>query len=161
MSGFMQEFRDFAVKGSVVDMAVGIIIGGAFTLIVKSLVGDMLNPLIGLLIGGVDFANFFVVLKEGAQAAPYASLEAAKEAGAVTLNYGLFINAIISFALVALAVFVFDGQVRWAYGLVLAVGNMSGAFLGARVNMSPAGARWVKWLTVAVIFIIVLKLALT
>ena len=64
MSGFMQEFRDFAVKGSVVDMAVGIIIGGAFTLIVKSLVGDMLNPLIGLLIGGVDFSNFFIVLKE-------------------------------------------------------------------------------------------------
>lgn len=112
MSGFMQEFRDFAVKGNVVDMAVGIIIGGAFTLIVKSLVGDMLNPLIGLLIGGVDFANFFIVLKEGAQAAPYASLDAAKEAGAVTLNYGLFINAIISFALVALAVFVLIRQIN-------------------------------------------------
>ncbi|QQK64410.1 large conductance mechanosensitive channel protein MscL [Cobetia sp. cqz5-12] len=112
MSGFMQEFRDFAVKGNVVDMAVGIIIGGAFTLIVKSLVGDMLNPLIGLLIGGVDFSNFFIVLKEGAQAAPYASLDAAKEAGAVTLNYGLFINAIISFALVALAVFVLIRQIN-------------------------------------------------
>ncbi|MGO2415030.1 MULTISPECIES: large conductance mechanosensitive channel protein MscL [Cobetia] len=112
MAGFMKEFRDFAVKGNVVDMAVGIIIGGAFTLIVKSLVGDLLNPLIGLLIGGVDFANFFVVLKDGAAAGPYASLEAAKEAGAVTLNYGLFINAIISFALVAMAVFFLIRQIN-------------------------------------------------
>jgi large conductance mechanosensitive channel len=101
-----KEFKDFALKGNVVDMAVGIIIGGAFGTIVKSLVDDVLMPPIGLLLGGVDFANFFVVLKEGAQvAAPYASLAAAKAAGAVSINYGLFINSMISFLIVAFALF--------------------------------------------------------
>ena len=105
--GMLKEFRDFAMRGNVVDMAVGIIIGGAFGTIVKSLVDDVLMPPIGLLLGGVDFANFFVVLKEGAKtAAPYAALADAKAAGAVTISYGLFLNAVISFPIVALAVFI-------------------------------------------------------
>ncbi len=101
-----KEFRDFAMRGSVVDMAVGIIIGAAFGAIVKSLVDDVLMPPIGLLLGQVDFSNLFVVLREGATAGPYLSVAAAKAAGAVTLNYGLLVNAIISFVIVAFAVFV-------------------------------------------------------
>lgn len=100
-----KEFRDFAMRGNVVDMAVGIIIGAAFGAIVKSLVDDVLMPPIGLLLGKVDFSNLFVVLREGATAGPYASLAAAKAAGAVTVNYGLFINSVISFVIVAFAVF--------------------------------------------------------
>lgn len=102
---FLKEFREFAVKGNVVDMAVGIIIGGAFTLIVNSLVNNVMNPLLGLLIGGMDFSNFFVVLKEGEVAGPYVTLQVAQEAGAVTLDYGLFLNAVISFVIVSFAVF--------------------------------------------------------
>lgn len=105
MAKFFQEFREFAVKGNVVDMAVGIIIGGAFTLIVQSLVADVMNPLIGLLVGGVDFSNLFVVLRQGAVAGPYATLASAQAAGAVTLNVGLFINAVVSFTIVAFVVF--------------------------------------------------------
>jgi large conductance mechanosensitive channel len=102
----LKEFREFAVRGNVVDMAVGLIIGGAFGTIVTSLVNDVLMPPIGLMLGGVDFANLFVVLKEGTKAAgPYASVAAAREAGAVTLNIGVFINTIISFVIVAFAVF--------------------------------------------------------
>jgi len=101
----LQEFKKFAMRGNVVDMAVGIIIGAAFGAIVKSLVDDMIMPPIGLLLGNVDFTNLFVVLKEGAVAAPYASLDAAKKAGAVTLNYGVFINSLVSFTIVAFAVF--------------------------------------------------------
>ncbi len=101
----IKEFKEFAMRGNVVDMAVGIIIGGAFGTIVKSLVDHVLMPPIGLLLGGVDFADFFVVLKEGSEPAPYASLEVAKEAGAVTLSYGIFLNAVISFLIVAFAVF--------------------------------------------------------
>jgi large conductance mechanosensitive channel len=93
------------MRGNVVDMAVGIIIGAAFGAIVKSLVDDLIMPPIGLLLGNVDFANLFLVLKEGATPEPYASLDAAKKAGAVTLNYGVFINAIVSFTIVAFAVF--------------------------------------------------------
>ncbi|MHB0775554.1 large-conductance mechanosensitive channel protein MscL [Halomonas sp. WWR20] len=104
-SKFFKEFREFAVKGNVVDMAVGIIIGGAFTLIVQSLVKDILNPLLGVLIGGVDFSNFFWVVKSGALPGPYPSLAEAREAGAVTINYGLFLNAAVSFVIVAFAVF--------------------------------------------------------
>lgn len=100
-----KEFRDFAMKGSVLDMAIGIIIGGAFSPIVKSLVDDVLMPPIGLLLGGVDFSNLFMVIQEGAAAGPFASLAAAREAGAVTINYGLFINSIITFFIVAFAVF--------------------------------------------------------
>lgn len=101
-----KEFKEFAMRGNVVDMAVGIIIGAAFGTIVKSLVADVIMPPIGLLLGNVDFANLFVVLKDGAaSAAPYASLADAQAAGAVTLNYGVFINTIISFIIVAFAVF--------------------------------------------------------
>jgi len=101
----LKEFREFAVRGNVVDMAVGIIIGAAFGKIVESLVKDVIMPPIGLLLGKVDFANLFVVLKAGAQTGPYLSVEAAQKAGAVTFNYGLFINAIIAFVIVAFAVF--------------------------------------------------------
>lgn len=101
----LKEFKEFAVKGNVVDMAVGIIIGAAFTTIVQSLVKDVIMPPLGLLLGGVDFTDFFIVLKEGAVAGPYATLAAAKEAGAVTLNYGTFSNTVISFLIVAFAVF--------------------------------------------------------
>ena len=101
----LKEFKEFAMRGNVVDMAVGIIIGAAFGAIVKSLVADVLMPPIGLLLGDVDFSNLFLVVKEGAAAAPYASLAAAQEAGAVTINYGVFINAVISFLIVAFAVF--------------------------------------------------------
>ena len=93
------------MRGNVVDMAVGIIIGAAFGKIVESLVKDVVMPPIGLLLGKVDFSNLFAVLKEGAQAGPYWSIEAAQKAGAVTFNYGLFINTIISFVIVAFAVF--------------------------------------------------------
>ncbi|MDE2197036.1 MAG: large-conductance mechanosensitive channel protein MscL [Gammaproteobacteria bacterium] len=103
----IKDFRDFALRGNVVDMAVGIIIGAAFGAIVKSLVDDVIMPPIGLLLGNVDFSNLFVVLKEGArQAGPYASIAQAHAAGAVTLNYGLFINTVISFVIVAVAVFI-------------------------------------------------------
>ena len=101
----LKDFKDFALRGNVVDMAVGIIIGAAFGAIVKSLVDDVIMPPIGLLLGNVDFSNLFVVLKEGATAAPYASVAAAKAAGAVTLNYGLLVNAVVSFTIVAFSVF--------------------------------------------------------
>jgi large conductance mechanosensitive channel len=99
------EFKKFAMRGNVVDMAVGIIIGGAFGTIVKSLVDDVLMPPIGLLLGGVDFSDLFITLKQGTTAGPYLTLALAKEAGAVTMNLGLFINAVISFLIVAFAVF--------------------------------------------------------
>lgn len=102
----LKDFKAFAMRGNVVDMAVGIIIGAAFGAIVKSLVADVIMPPIGLLLGDVDFSNLYFVLKEGASAAPYASLDAAQKAGAVTLNYGVFINALVSFIIVAFAVFV-------------------------------------------------------
>jgi large conductance mechanosensitive channel len=101
----LKEFREFAVKGNVVDMAVGIIIGAAFGSIVKSLVSDIIMPPIGLLLGNVDFSNLFAVLKAGTPAGPYAALADAQTAGAVTINYGLFINTVISFLIVAFAVF--------------------------------------------------------
>ena len=101
----LKEFKEFAIKGNVLDMAVGIIIGAAFGTIVKSLVEDIIMPPIGLLLGNVDFADLFVTLSQGSVAGPYATLAAAKEAGAVTINYGVFINAILSFLIVAFAVF--------------------------------------------------------
>lgn len=101
-----KEFKEFALKGNVVDMAVGIVIGAAFGTIVKSLVNDVLMPPIGLALGGIDFSNFFILLKEGASAvAPYAALADAQAAGAVTINYGIFINSVISFIIVAFALF--------------------------------------------------------
>lgn len=100
-----KEFKEFAMRGSVVDMAVGIIIGAAFGTIVNSLVSDIIMPPIGLLLSNVDFSSLFIVLKEGKVAGPYGTLAAAKNAGAVTLNYGVFMNTIISFLIVAFAVF--------------------------------------------------------
>jgi large conductance mechanosensitive channel len=101
----LKEFREFAMRGNVVDMAVGIIIGAAFGTIVKSLVSDVIMPPLGLLLGNVDFSNLFIVLKESATAGSYSSLADAKAAGAVTINYGVFIDTIISFVIVAFAVF--------------------------------------------------------
>ena len=97
----INEFKEFAVKGNMIDMAVGIVIGGAFGTIIKSLVDDVLMPPIGMLMGGVDFSNLFVPLDGN----DYASLAVAQEAGAPTLNYGLFINAIIAFLIIAIALF--------------------------------------------------------
>jgi large conductance mechanosensitive channel len=100
-----KEFKEFAMKGNVLDMAVGIIIGAAFGTIIASLVSDVIMPPIGLLLGNVDFSNIFFVLKEGKIAGPYASVAAAKVAGAVTVNFGVFINTIINFLIVAFAIF--------------------------------------------------------
>lgn len=101
----LKEFKSFAMRGNVVDMAVGIIIGAAFGGIVTSLVGDIIMPPIGLLLGNVDFSNLFVVLKHGSIPGPYLSVAQAKAAGAVTWNYGVFANTIISFVIVAFSVF--------------------------------------------------------
>jgi large conductance mechanosensitive channel len=101
----LKEFKEFATKGNAVDMAVGIIVGAAFGSIVKSLVSDIIMPPIGLLVGKADFSNLFVVLREGKVSGPYISLATANTAGAVTLNYGVFINSIISFLIVAFSVF--------------------------------------------------------
>ena len=104
--GIMSEFKEFAVKGSVVDLAVGLIIGAEFGKIVNSLVSDVIMPPIGLIVGNVDFKNLFITLKEGAaQAGPYATLADAQKAGAVTINVGLFVTTVISFTIVAFAVF--------------------------------------------------------
>ncbi|HEY7505030.1 MAG TPA: large-conductance mechanosensitive channel protein MscL [Gemmatimonadales bacterium] len=102
----LKEFKEFAMRGNVLDLAVGIIIGGAFGTIVKSLVDDVIMPPIGLALGNVDFAELFLMLKAGAKAAPpYATLAEAKAAGAVTINYGVFVNSVITFLIVAFAVF--------------------------------------------------------
>ena len=102
-----QEFKDFIMRGNVIDLAVGMVICTAFSGIVKSLVDDVIMPPIGLLLGGVDFSNLFITLKDGANApeAGYATLAAAKAAGAVTMNIGTFINTIISFLIIAAAIF--------------------------------------------------------
>ncbi len=101
----LKEFKEFAMRGNVVDMAVGIIIGAAFGKIVDSLVKDLIMPPIGVLLGKVDFSNLFFVLRDGPTPPPYLSIDAAQKAGAVTFNYGLFINTLISFLIVAFAVF--------------------------------------------------------
>ena len=104
----LKEFREFAMRGSVIDLAVGVIIGAAFGKIVTSLVNDIIMPPIGLLLGGVDFSNFFITLSGG----EYASLAEAQEAGAATLNYGLFINTVIQFLIVAFAIFLVIKQIN-------------------------------------------------
>ncbi|MCX7974485.1 MAG: large conductance mechanosensitive channel protein MscL [Candidatus Aminicenantes bacterium] len=108
----LKEFKEFALRGNVIDMAVGIIIGAAFGAMVNSLVVDVIMPPIGLWLGKVDFSNFYLVLKEGTPAGPYASLKAAKDAGAVTWNIGVFLNTIISFLIVALAIFLIIRQIN-------------------------------------------------
>ena len=105
MKNIVKEFKDFALKGNVLDMAVGIILGAAFGTVVRSMVDDIIMPPVGLLLGGVDFSNLFITLREGATAGPYHSLSAARAVGAVTVNIGLFINNLISFTIVSLAVF--------------------------------------------------------
>lgn len=114
-----REFRDFAVRGNVVDLAVGLILGAAFTVIVNSLVNDLIMPPIGLLLGGIDFSDFFITIK----GASYPTVAAAKAAGAVTINYGLFINTIIKFVIVAFAVFLLVKQIN-----------------RLKVNLAPAAA---------------------
>jgi large conductance mechanosensitive channel len=102
----LKEFKAFAMRGNVLDLAVGIIIGGAFGTIVKSLVDDVIMPPVGLALGNVDFSNLFLLLKAGGKAAPpYSTLAEAKAAGAVTVNYGLFVNSVITFVIIAFAVF--------------------------------------------------------
>ena len=101
----LKEFKEFIMRGNVIDMAVGIIIGAAFGTIIKSLVDDVIMPPIGLLLGNVDFSNLFIVIREGKVAGAFDTLAAAKAAGAITVNYGVFINTIISFLIVAFAVF--------------------------------------------------------
>ena len=112
----LKAFRDFAVRGNVIDIAVGLIIGAAFGVIVKSLVDDLIMPPVGLGLGGVDMTNAFTVLKDGATPGPYASLAQAKAAGAVTVNYGVFINSIVSFAIIAFAVFLLVRGIEKARG---------------------------------------------
>jgi large conductance mechanosensitive channel len=101
----LKDFRDFIMRGNVLDMAVGIIIGAAFGTIVSSIVKDIIMPPVGLVLGNVDFSNLFAVLKQGTTAGPYASLADAQAAGAVTINYGIFINTIVSFLIVAVVLF--------------------------------------------------------
>ncbi|MGE5365343.1 MAG: large-conductance mechanosensitive channel protein MscL [Bacteroidota bacterium] len=101
----LKEFKEFAFKGNMIDMAVGIIIGGAFGTIVQSLVNDIIMPPIGLVLGNMDFRDLFVVLRSGTGPEPYANLAAAKSAGAVTFNYGMFINNLVAFLIVAFSVF--------------------------------------------------------
>lgn len=97
----LKDFKEFAMKGNVMDLAVGVIIGGAFGKIITSLVDDIIMPLVGLLLGKVDFANLFITLSGGT----FSTLEEAKKAGAVTLNYGVFINNIVNFLIIAFAIF--------------------------------------------------------
>ncbi len=105
-----EEFQKFAMRGNAIDLAVGVVVGAAFTGIVNSLVKDIINPPLGLLLGGIDFSNFFVVLKGAA--GPYPTLKAAQDAGAVTLSYGLFINAVINFVIVGFALFLVVRQLN-------------------------------------------------
>src|SRR5437868_13631170 len=106
---FYQEFKTFAMRGNAVDLAVGVVVGAAFTTIVNSLIKDLINPPLGLLIGGIDFSNLFIVLKGGGT---FPSLKAAQDAGAVTLNYGLFINAVANFLIVAFVLFLMLRQMN-------------------------------------------------
>ncbi|HKF71059.1 MAG TPA: large conductance mechanosensitive channel protein MscL [Stellaceae bacterium] len=108
----LQEFREFIARGSVIDLAIGVVVGAAFTAIVNSLVNDLLMPPLGLIIGGIDFSNFFITLKG---TGGYPSLDAAKAAGAVTINYGQFLNAVIRFLIVAFAIFIVVKQVNRVY----------------------------------------------
>jgi large conductance mechanosensitive channel len=110
--GMFKEFKEFAMRGNVIDMAVGIIVGAAFGTIVQSLVKDVIMPPIGMLLGNVDFSNLFLVLRQGTAPGPYASLADAQAAGAVSINYGVFINTIISFLIVAFAVFIVIRQIN-------------------------------------------------
>jgi large conductance mechanosensitive channel len=102
----LKEFKEFIMRGNVMEIAIGFIVGGAFGAIAKSMVADVMMPPIGLLLGGADFSNFFVVLKQGTTPAPYKALADAQAAGAVTINYGVFLNTVISFLVISLAIFI-------------------------------------------------------
>ena len=109
----LKEFKDFAMRGNVLDLAFGVIIGAAFGTIVSSLVNDIIMPPIGYVTGGLDFSNIFVTLKPGAHVADgYASLKAAKDDGAITINFGVFINAVINFLIIAFALFIVVKQIN-------------------------------------------------
>lgn len=108
----LNEFRTFIIRGNMIDLAVGIVMGAAFTTVVNSFVNDLLMPPIGRLLGGVDFSSLFITLKGG----PYPSLAAAKAAGAPTFNYGLFINSVINLLIVGFAVFILVKQVNRLHG---------------------------------------------
>jgi large conductance mechanosensitive channel len=108
----LKEFRDFAMRGNVIDLAVGIIIGAAFTGIVTSLVNDIIMPVIGYALSGVDFTNYFVILSNGKGNGDYTTLKAAKDAAAATINYGVFINAVINFIIVAFVIFIVVKQMN-------------------------------------------------
>jgi large conductance mechanosensitive channel len=101
----LKEFKEFAMRGNVIDLAIGVVLGTAFSAIVNSLVSDLILPPIGLLLGNVDFSNLFIILKAGEAAPPYLTLSDAHDAGAVTLNYGLFLDSIVSFLIIAFAIF--------------------------------------------------------
>jgi large conductance mechanosensitive channel len=112
----LKDFREFAMRGNVVDLAVGVVLGAAFGGIVKSLVDDVIMPPLGLLIGGVDFSNLFVTLKYGLkQPGPYASLADAKAAGATTINFGVFVNTVINFTIIAFAIFLLVRMINRLY----------------------------------------------
>jgi large conductance mechanosensitive channel len=108
----LKEFRDFAMRGNVIDLAFGVIIGVAFGAIVSSLVNDIIMPPIGYITGGLDFSNLFIVLKPAKEGDVYNSLKAAKDAGAATINYGVFINAVINFLIIAFALFMVVKQIN-------------------------------------------------
>jgi large conductance mechanosensitive channel len=109
----LKEFRDFAMRGNVIDLAFGVIIGAAFGTIVGSLVNDIIMPPIGYITGGLDFSNLFLVIKQGHTAdAVYATVAKAKEDGAVTVNYGIFVNAVINFVIIAFALFIVVKQIN-------------------------------------------------
>ncbi|HET6656245.1 MAG TPA: large-conductance mechanosensitive channel protein MscL [Gammaproteobacteria bacterium] len=110
--GFLHDFREFAMRGNAIDMAVGIVIGTAFGAIIKSLVADVIMPPFGLLLGGTDFSKYFVVLQQGTPPGPYPTMKAAQAAHAVTLNYGVFIGTIITFIIIALAIFILIQQIN-------------------------------------------------
>jgi large conductance mechanosensitive channel protein len=111
----LKKFREFALRGNVIDLAVGVIIGAAFGAIVTSLVNDVIMPPIGLAVGNVDFSSLHLVLKEGTPPPPYATVAAAKAAGAVTLNYGTFLNTVINFTIIAASVFLLISGVQKLY----------------------------------------------
>jgi large conductance mechanosensitive channel len=102
----LKEFKEFAVKGNMLDLAIAVIIGGAFGAIIASLVKDIIMPPIGLLLGKLDFSNLFIVMKEGTPSGPYMTIDQAAKAGAVTLNYGPFVNTVVNFLIVAVAMFI-------------------------------------------------------
>jgi large conductance mechanosensitive channel len=111
----LKEFREFALRGNALDLAIGLVIGAAFTSIVDTLVNGVLMPPLGLLLGGADFTDLFIVLEHGEPSGPYQSLALAQEAGAVTLNYGLLVNALVSFVVIAFALFLVVKSINRLY----------------------------------------------